>query len=486
MSRRRRALLPAALLAAAALAGACSPEKLEVPNLNNPTGPGLAGDALGGLQVAANGIVFQGRASASGYVIATGILGREAYNYTSSEPRNTTGYLVGPRLLSSGFGGTAAWPARYVNLRNIHNFSAQVDALSALSPAQKSAAQGFAATIEALELHYLIATRDTIGIPVQVLDDPAQVAPFVTRDSAYAYIVARLDAAKAALQAGGTSFGFTTGSLFGGGVSMATPAGVLQFNRALYARVQIYRATLGLAACGAGGAACYQAALAAITGGETFLTGTPATPADMARGVSWVYSLAAGDAVNGLNQSASAFLAAHPSWQADAPRKADGTPDNRYLAKIRTLSSPLSPPPGVPGIATPIGFAQYPTQDAPTPILKTEELVLLRAEANLGLGNVQAALDDINRVRTVSGGLAPSALTIASPRDDIVTELLVQRRYSLALEGHRWVDLRRYGRLGELPIDAPGHIVAPVLPVPGPDCLFRGPANVPRAGCVGV
>lgn len=476
----------AALLALAALGGACSPESLEVPNYNNPTGPGLAADPLGGLQVAANGIVFQGRASAAGYVIGTGILGREAYNYTSSEPRNTTGWLVGPRLLSTGFGGVAAWGTRYVNLRNIHNFAAQADALGALTAPQKAAARGFAQTMKALELHYLIATRDTIGIPVQILDDPATVAPFVTRDSAYAYIVAQLDAGKASLQQGGPSFGFATNTLFGGGVPVATPANFLQFNRALYARVQVYRATLGLAACGAGGAACFTAALQALAGGETFLNGAAATPAEMGRAVSWVYSLSAGDAVNGLNQSATPFLAAHPSWQTDAPRKADGTPDNRYLAKFRTPSSPLSPPPGVPGVPTPIGFAHYPAQDSPTPIIKNEELILLRAESNLGLGNLQAALDDINRVRAVSGGLPPTTLTAASPRADFVTELLRQRRYSLALEGHRWVDARRYGRLGELPVDVPGHIVAPVLPVPGPDCLFRGSANVPRGGCVGI
>jgi starch-binding outer membrane protein, SusD/RagB family len=482
---RARLLAPLALLAAATVVG-CSADDLVVPNLNNPSAEGLGADALGGLQVAANGLAYQSRSAAAAFVTAVGILGREAYNYTASEPRNTSGYLVGPALLSSGFGGTAAWAARYVNLRNAFNFVEQVNAATALTEAQKQAALGFAKTIEALDLHYLIITRDTIGIPVQILANPDELAPFVTRDSAYAYIVARLDEARRHLQAGGASFGFSTSHLFGGGVSVATPAGFLQFNRALYARLQVYRATLGLAACGAGGATCFRAALDALDGGETFLNANAASAADMARGVAWVYSTTAGDQTNGLNQSASQFLAAHPSWQPDAPRKPDGTPDNRYLAKLRTLATPLSPPPGVPGVTTPLGFAHYPTQDSPLPIIKNEELILLRAEANLGLGNTAAALADLNRVRTVSGGLAPSVLTASSSRAELVAELLLQRRYSLALEGHRWMDVRRYGRLSTLPLDAPSHIVAPVLPVPGPDCLFRGPASVPRGGCVGI
>jgi len=470
-------------VALAAMAG-CNVDQLNVPNLNSPTPEGLAGDPLGGIQVAVNGIVFQNRSSAAGFNIGVGILGRESYNYTASEPRNTLGWLQGPRLLSSGFAGVSNWAPRYVNLRNIFNFVKQVEATTALTAQQKQAALGFAQTMEALELLQLIVTRDTIGIPIEMQEDPAFVAPFVTRDSAYAYIVGRLDAAKTNLATAGTSFGFTLNTLFGGGVALTTPAALLQFNRALYTRVQVYRATLGLTACGAGGATCFNAALTAL--GESFFNAGAASTADLARGVSWIYSTAAGDATNALNQSASAFLAAHVSWEADAPRKADGSPDNRYTAKIRREATSLSPPAGVAGRATPYRFAHFPTLDSPLPIIRNEELLLLRAEIHLGLGQTANAIADIDRIRSISGGLGPSGLTPASTRDAIVTELLLQRRYSLALEGHRWMDVRRYGRLNTLPIDDPTHFVAPVLPVPQADCLFRGVANVPRNGCVGV
>src|SRR5215216_2773845 len=204
-----------ATLGVALLAFAGCSDSLDVRNFNSPTPEGLSGDPLGGIQVAANGIVFQNRSAAAGFNIGVGILGREAYNYTASEPRNTLGWLQGPRLLSSGFAGASNWAPHYVNLRNIFNFTKQIEGTAALSAQQKQAALGFAQTIEALELLPLIVTRDTIGIPVEIQDDPGYVAPFVTRDSAYAHIIGRLDAAKANLAAGGTSFGFTISNLFG-------------------------------------------------------------------------------------------------------------------------------------------------------------------------------------------------------------------------------------------------------------------------------
>ncbi len=45
-------------------------------------------------------------------------------------------------------------------------------------------------------------------------------------------------------------------------------------------------------------------------------------------------------------------------------------------------------------------------------------------------------------------------------------EVLKQKRYSLFLEGFRWVDLRLYNKLDELPIDRTGDVVHVQMPVP--------------------
>ncbi|NIM60897.1 MAG: RagB/SusD family nutrient uptake outer membrane protein, partial [Acidobacteria bacterium] len=88
----------------------------------------------------------------------------------------------------------------------------------------------------------------------------------------------------------------------------------------------------------------------------------------------------------------------------------------------------------------------------PIPIIRNEELILLRAEINIGMNLISDAADDINFIRVNSGGLDPRTNLDAT---NILDELLKQRRYSLLFEGgHRWIDMRRYGRLDDL-LDPP-------------------------------
>lgn len=118
-------------------------------------------------------------------------------------------------------------------------------------------------------------------------------------------------------------------------------------------------------------------------------------------------------------------------------------------------------------------------------IIRNEELILLRAEANIGNGTPAAALADINVIRTTSGGLDPidpvawAALTPAQQLD----ELLYNKRYSLLWEGgFSWLDARHYGRLDQLPVDLPAHMVHARFPFPVSECLARV-ANPPSTGC---
>src|SRR5439155_26508034 len=124
----------------------------------------------------------------------------------------------------------------------------------------------------------------------------------------------------------------------------------------------------------------------------------------------------------------------------------------------------------------PGGFA--PNAGAPIPIIKNEELILLRAEANLGLGHVAEALADLDLIRINSGGLEPTTLTPSSPAEDVLTELLYNRLYSLLWEqGVRWIDARRYHRLGTLPLDRPDDKTFEHLLVPASECDARGLAR---------
>src|SRR5207245_629948 len=102
-----------------------------------------------------------------------------------------------------------------------------------------------------------------------------------------------------------------------------------------------------------------------------------------------------------------------------------------------------------------------------------EELVLLRAEANLGLGNRATALADINFIRTNSGGLAPIA---DSGNPGLLNELLYNKRYSLWFEwGHVWLDMRHYGKIAQIPRYLPNFLLFDVLPFPLRECEGRDP-----------
>lgn len=429
------------------------------PNFNSPTVE-ESGKDPSSLQLLATGLLSQFRGNVTTYALSLGILGRESFNYTPTEGRNTTHYLNGLNgaLDPSGF-AAGNWTSTYNNTRNIFNFL-EVVAAAPLTQAQKDASEGFAKTLEATELHWVLRTRDSIGIVVETRADPKELAPFVSRDSAYRFISARLDEADADLvAAGATAFPFVLTSGFAG---FNTPATYRQLNRGIAARVLVERARLGCATC-------YASALTAL--GNSFIS---VSAAALNNGPFHTYSTSTGDVANGLFFSTTSDIVAHPSIQADAQLKGDGTRDNRLLAKVDTATPTKQPSPDITqGIPTSVRFRMYPDRNAGVKIMRNEELILLRAEARWFTGDRVNALVDLNFIRTSSGGLPASTLTIASTDAEFVTELLVQRRYSLLFEGFRWVDLRQFGRLTDLPLDRAHHIRAKVQPVPQGECLIR-------------
>ena len=471
-----------ALVAGALLLAACSTDKLTVPNRNSPI-PGNI-DALTSVNLQVGGILFQERANDLTRVGDFHIFGREGFNYFPTDNRWTTGYLVpvtGTQALNyaSDFGrGEGLWNGVYRQRRNIHTLLATVEGATTLTDAQKAGVRGFAKTFAAMAMLSVIQSRDTLGAVVDILDDPKGVAPFVSRDSVYRWISGTLDEAAADLAAAGsTPFSFES-VLNSGYDGFDTPATFLEVNRAIAARVLAYRGSLGECA------SCYGEALTALS--ESFLT---VSAAGMTTGVFHIFSTTSGDATNSLSRDANTDLVAHPSITADAELKGDGSRDNRYLAKISTIAERRPAGPDgtwqTIGIATTAGYNVYPTRTTKMPIVRGEELLLLRAEARWFTGDRQGAIDDINWIRTNVGGLAASALTTASTDAQFVTELLKQRRFSLLLEGHRWVDHRRFGRLADLPLDVGTHFRAKVQPINAPECdirVGRGP-ELAGPGC---
>ena len=440
---------------------ACSSERLVIPNYNQPTTEGVSKDPKG-VQLLASGLLDGSRDNMAATNRDFGQFGREVYNYFPTDGRTISNYLVGipgpQRLDPQGF-ASGLWTGRFQNQRNAVQLIEVANA-TALSDQQKSAVAGFAKTFRALELLYVIESRDTLGAPVDIPADPNSPAPFVSRDSVYKFISATLDEGAADLQAGGSAFPFTLHSGFSG---FDTPATFLEFNRAIAARALVIRASLGC------GATCYSQALTALSGSFVSPVGGATSLDDLNRGVYHVYSTSAGDTPNANSFAQDNYIYAHASIQTDAQSTPSGTIDNRYTRKV-TTNAPVTPPQSL-NIPADHHFIIYPTPNSPAPIIRNEELMLIRAEANIFTNNFAAAMQDINNIRSVSGGgLAPVAFATQAAG---LTALLYERRYSLLFEGQRWVDHRRYGLLGLLPIDQPGQFVAKVMPIPQAECDAR-------------
>jgi hypothetical protein len=455
---------------------------LTVRNYANPTPESVQGDPVAALPLLVTGVLRNDRDNATGYVSGVGILGRESYNYTPTEGRNTSGWLSSDVNNQASFGGVALWSGPWGALRNVHNVVNLVTSATTaglFTPAQNSAALGFAHTMEALQLLYVINARHDIGAPVDVYDDATQLAPFVSRDSVFAYISAKLDQGKTELLAGGIAFPFTFHAGYAG---FNTPANYLKVNRAIAARVFAYRASLGAAGCGAPkSAACYNLALTALS--ESFINGAAATVAALTAGPFNIYSSAASDVANGISNAASTSVVAHAKADSGIQLKVDATRDNRFLTKVITIPT-KNPSNATIGVPTTFDYTVYLDRASPVPIIRNEELILLRAEARWYTGDVAGALADINLVRTVAGGLAPTAAFANEAA--FLDELLYNRRLSLVFEGHRWIDMRRFGRLNLLTLDLATHVRATQLPVPQGECLSRAiaPANLKAPGCI--
>ncbi len=459
-----------AVVAAVSLA-ACSADKLDITNPNTPTVASASADAQA-LQLQATGLLRQLRNSRGGFINDMGRFGREMYIYTPQEGRNTSHYLQGltgqNKLDPAGF-AVGVWGGPYGNLRDVFNLKSSAAGSSALSAAAKSAALGFAQTLEGLELMNVIATRDTLGAVVEIKLNASDLAAFVSRDSVYKYILATLDAGNTALAAGGAAFPFALHAGFSG---FNTPATFARFNRAIAGKAAAYYATSG------GGSAAWQRSLTALA--ASFMNTAATTRAELDAGPFHPYSGATGDANNPFfGNSADLFL--HPSTETDSPLKTDGTKDNRFLAKVKAKTS-RNPPTGVNGIASSLGWVADNSASNPVAIIRNEELILLRAEGLLATGDKAGALALINSIRVNSGGLAPTTLTAASSDAVVLGELLLQKRYSLLLEGTRWIDLRRYNLLSTLPLDHPSHFIARVMPIPQGECLVRAGKTAPLAG----
>ena len=426
----------------------------EIGDQVDPNSPSLTGVLENANSAQLNNLVFgtlsQMRTDLQIYYDNVGIIGREHYRFSGSDPRFVSDLLGqgGGALDDNAFYTTRNYFGRYRAIKNANILIEAVNTTNAdISDEEKNGYLGFAKTIIAHELLMNLNVQYDNGIRVDV-NDPDNLGPFISKDEALTFISSLLNEASGDLNAAGEEFLFALSSGFTG---FTTPEAFNQFNRGLAARVAIYQNN-------------YTEALNLI--GDSFFD----LNGDFGNGVFYSYSTSSGDQLNqlfiGLNATGD-IRAAREEWINEAE------PGDTRLSKVslRDIDDPDIGSATQAGLSSDYDVNLYQSQTDPIPIMRNEELILIYAEANIQQNNLTAAVDALNMIRNTHS-LDDYAGTV--DQASLINEMLRQRRYSLWFEGHRWVDLRRYNRLGELPIDRPGDIVHLQFPRPDPEIGQQG------------
>lgn len=408
----------------------------EIDPVIDPNNPSLGGVISDASPVAMQGLITGLEARHRGYVEGTGelfsVLGREAYAFFGSDPRFIADWLglevadTYPDFFASA--GTYVQPYQAVKQANV--IIAAANNSSQLSDADVFGYVGFAKTIKGFQLLWPLMQQYQNGIRVDV-EQPLNPGPTLSYDDALAAIRTILDEGFTDLDKAGGTFRFTLSSGFDG---FDTPAGMKQINRAVAARVSLYQGK-------------YPEALTALSG--SFMNLNATTAGAMNVGPTHPFGNSP-DVSNpmfyNIDAPTATVLCVHPSMLEDA-LPGDLRVANKFVERV---NNPISDQ-GLVNQATgqPIigryQDARWASNTSSVPMMRNEELILIYAEAQARQGG-----DAVTAINTIRNTWGVGNYTGPTDTNSLISEILFQRRYSLWLEGHRWVDARRLGRLGDI------------------------------------
>ena len=423
------------LLVCTSLVFSCNVD--EVVDPNNPSLGGVLSDASKAeLQVLVTGLEARGRVYFTNATQMFGSFGREVWAYFGSDPRFQNDWLgiVRTETYPDFFASAGTYVNPYLAVKQANILIQSVANTDAVTAQEAAGYTGFAKTMKGYQLIWPLMQQYQNGIRVAV-EDPLNPGPTLGYDEALAAIRQILDDGMADLQAAGSSFAFDLSSGFSG---YDTPAGMMEVNRAIAARVALY-------------AEDYSGALTALNG--SFMDLSSATPANMNAGPAHVFGEAP-DVNNPLfyplDAATSTILIVHPSMIEDA-LPGDARVTNKFFERTNPVTNANIQDSNGDNIPGEYQDKRWATNTSPIPFIRNEELILIYAEASLMQGEDGDAVDAINLIRNTwnlpdySGGVTTN---------ELMEEILFQRRYSLWAEGgHRWIDLRRTDRLNGTYVD---------------------------------
>lgn len=432
------------LLLTALTLGLSSCEVDEILNPNSPTVESFEnGATLADLQLLAQGLEAVIRNDMQFHYWTTNIIGREYYDLRGTDPRYTSELLGqnGGVLDNNGFLTTRSYFARYRSVRNALLLkNAVANTVATLSQGEVNAFNGYANTIQGYEMLLEAMRQEDNGIRLDV-SDVNNLGPFTgSLQESLDGIRVILDEGYNQLRDASADFPWSQSSDGFSSIPGTEAEAMAQFNRAIAARLDIYRGNK-------------SSALSTLENSFLDLDGT------MDVGVYYSFGGATGnDLQNPLFYIPDTDLyLAHPSWIEDA------TEGDARLSKAVLLDEELfSLPIILDGLSGSYQVRLYDAFTAPASIIRNEELILIYAEANIGSDNDEA-VNAINVIRSAAG---LDDYDGGTSDGELLDEVLYQRRYSLFGEGHRWIDARRTGNLDDIPTDRDGDVVHERFPRP--------------------
>jgi hypothetical protein len=429
----------------------------DTPTVPNYASPNPDVTTRTGLQTLVTGLFGGTRNDLVWIITEMASFARDAGNFTNTDPRFITEFLGDGTPVGNSDFGVFGWNNQFQMVHTADSILAALPGVkspTAYSAGERAQITGVVLTIKALNYMYLAEQRDTSGVPIggDKLNDLGTPAPILCNKDVWAAIVAILDSGNAALTidpsdplAISLPAGFS-------GVS-ATAASFSAFNRALAGKANlelayaIARSSAGTAPTPtSAGSPDHNALLradSAIAASALYqpsaLTTPTAGPFSDPLAVYHTFSGTSGDLVNPVNGEIGTLR-----MMREFTASVDTANDQRWKAKfVKNNAGPEQQ--GYVSVADSFIVAFYPSVSSPIPIVRNEELVLVRAQIRLGLGDLPGAWTLINDVRTQVGGLPAEAVSTdySTTRDALMRE----QRISTVLESSsdRAIAIRMYG-----------------------------------------
>jgi hypothetical protein len=413
----------------------CQLDEIEDPN--NPSITLVTKNATKGqLQTLITGLEASSRGYLSTTANALGTFGRDIWYFNYNDGRNVQYWTgqVGGQPDANFYGVGSIYTSPYQAIKQANILINAVQNTDAVNAQEQLVYLGFAKTIQGYQYLVPANTQYKNGIRIDVSDE-SNPGPFVGYEEALKAIKELLDEGyKNLIEAGVSSLPFT---LTNGYASFSSVAGLAKVNRALAARLALYRED-------------WEEALEALELSFFDLEGNLNT------GPAHVYG-APPESYNPFYYVLGADLrtlpVVHPLFVEEAIPG-----DKRITDKIYVREKEIINTVGTVPLASKYQDKRWVTNTTPIPYIRNEELVLIYAEASIHLKAWSNAVKAINVIRNAAEignytGLENEAA--------LIDEILLQRRYSLWFEpgGHRWIDLRRYNKLEEISTELDGGTV---------------------------